>query len=141
MKRRRWNPNGIVAVYLRRRGARRARLNITALLDSPEGDVIRRRVDKGAAWLARRDPEWAEKIKAAVKDGRFHLGHCQRCAVGTVLGDYSKFERGHQTLAPSVAHGFNVNDEVLLREHKDDELYWAATEQAWVDKVYGTPDA
>lgn len=129
--RRRWNPNGMVAAVAARMPSHRAAYKaIREVLDGPEGEVIRARVDRGADWLARRDPEWREKIKAAVGAKGFDLRSGQRCAVGSVLGSYWAFSPG--SFEACVARGFT-----LPRSFGDDEEFaWACIEQAWVDKVY-----
>ena len=140
-RRSRFNPNGLVSRF----GDNR---RISRLLKSPEGEVIRRRVKRGAKWLAEREPNWAALIVDATDRGRFDLHDCHRCAVGTVLGNYSdhcgedgygsvplprseiRWGMWHEAARWGEHLGFNLDD---VPDGLDFRTYWAATEQAWVD--------
>ena len=110
---------------------------VADLLAGPEGEEVRLNVKRGAGWLAERDLNWAEEIIAAVECETFNLGSCERCAVGTVLGDYDDHfgwdadeREGVQSRDDAIDLGFLVDDA------PDSHVRWAATEQAWVDYAY-----
>lgn len=116
--------------------------SVAALLAGPEGEEVRLNVKRGGAWLAERDPGWAEKIVAAVEAERFNLSSCSNCAVGTVLGNYDDHfdwiaaDDPDAVMAEAVSLGFLVRRADGDELWAGDELMWAATEQAWVDYAY-----
>lgn len=113
---------------------------VADLLAGPEGEEVRLNVKRGGGWLAQRDERWAEKIVRAVDVEEFDLGSCSRCAVGTVLGDYD----AHFTGASVAEHERKSQEAIslgfLVDSAVDDDVLWAATEQAWVDYAYEQVD-
>ncbi len=97
-------------------------------------EILRARVQKGVEKLDTFKPGW----RTLVHPGNLNMGSSMFCVLGQVFGSFSRALRellGTDAQGPSVAHGFELNDEEmghydLLNEIWREELAKAPAEVA-----------
>ncbi len=70
-------------------------------------EVLRERVERGAAFLDEHEPTWWKLLR----ENQLDLGHCDECVLGQIYGGYGRGLEallGADDLDWSVDHGFTL---------------------------------
>ena len=94
-------------------------------LDAP----VKLAIMRGIGWLETHDGEnWAEDIWNAILNEDFNMNDCNRCAVGTAVGDYYNFFNTTASESLAAECGFFAMDK--------DPFSWEDLAYAWASAAY-----